>query len=320
MAASTATPTALVHEERTLGRLRRKQAKPVSDRPRRNRAALGFVSPATVLLAIFFVGPILVDAYYSFTNAELGGPAKFVGLQNYRTLASNALWWTSVLQTLEITVVVVVVGVVAALLIALLLSGTFAGKGVYRLMVYLPQSISNASAAIIWVWLFDYQHGPVDQALHAVGINGPAWLTDPHFALLSIAIMILWQGTGFYMIILLAAVENVPRHLIEAVKVDGAGSFRVLWHVILPGIRPTLLFVVLTWTLGALQVFTQPYLATGGGPVQATYTMMYKIYIDVFQGLQLGPAAAEALFLLAVSVVVGVLAIRVLGTDESEEA
>lgn len=316
----TATPSPVV---RTSARVRngRRTLRSTSDRPRRTGAALGFIAPATVLLAALYVAPILVDGYYSVTDAELGSRAGFVGLDNYAALGKDSLWWTSVLHTLELTALVVVVGVIAALLIALLLSGTFVGKGVYRLMVYLPQSISHVSGAIIWVWLFDYQHGPIDALLRAFGINnGPAWLTDPKYALPALAIMILWQGTGFYMVILLAAVENVPKHLIEAARVDGAGWLVVLWHVILPSIRPSLLFVVLTWSLGSLQIFTQPYLATGGGPVQATYTMMFKIYIDVFQGLQLGPAAAEALFLLAVSIVVGILALRFFRTDESEEA
>ena len=289
-------------------------------RPRHNRGALAFIAPAAVLLAALYVAPILVDSYYSFTDAELGSRASWVGLTNYRSLGTDALWWESVLHTIELAAIVVVVGVVAALLIALLLSGTFVGKGVYRLFVYLPQSISHASGAIIWVWLFDYQHGPINQALEAVHLSPAAWLTDPARALPSLAVMILWQGTGFYMVILLAAVENVPKHLIEAAKVDGAGAVRILWSVILPSIRPSLLFVVLTWSLGSLQIFTQPYLATGGGPVNATYTMMFKVYIDVFQGLQLGPAAAEALFLLAVSVVVGVLALRFFRTDETEAA
>jgi multiple sugar transport system permease protein len=300
-------------------RRRRRRAQSAGDRLQRTRA-VGFIGPATVLLILFYVAPILVDAYYSFTNAQFGGHASIVGFGNYRSLAGDSLWWSSVLHTLELAAIIVGVGIVAALLIALLLSGTFVGKGVYRLMVYLPQSISNASGAIIWVWLFDYQHGPIDEALRAVGLNGPAWLTDPRLALLSVAVMILWQGTGFYMVILLAAIENVPRHLIEAAKVEGAGAVRVLWHIILPSIRPSLLFVVLTWSLGALQVFTQPYLATGGGPVEATYTMVYKIYIDVFQGLELGPPAAEAMFLLAVSIIVGVLALRFLRTDEAEGA
>jgi ABC-type sugar transport system permease subunit len=301
-------------------RRRRRTTRSDGGRPRRASAAAGFVGPATVLLILLYVAPIFVDAFYSFTNAQLGSQGSFVGLDNYRSLVADPAWWSSVLHTLEFVIIIVGVGIVVALLLALLLSGTLVGRGVYRLMVYLPQSISHASGAIIWVWLFDYQHGPIDEMLRGLGLNGPAWLTDPQLALPSVALMILWQSTGFFMVILLAAIENVPRYLIEAAEVDGAGGVRVLWNIILPTIRPTLLFVVLTWTLGALQIFTQPFLATGGGPVDATYTMVYKIYIDVFQGLQLGPAAAEALFLLAVSIIVGVLALRFLRTDETEEA
>ncbi len=304
----------------TQARRRRRMTRADGGRPRRTSAAAGFVGPATVLLILLYVAPIFVDAFYSFTNGRLGSQGSFVGLENYRSLVADPAWWSSVLHNLEFVVIIVGVGIVVALLLALLLSGTLVGRGVYRLMVYLPQSISHASGAIIWVWLFNYQHGPIDEVLRALGLNGPAWLTEPQLALPSVALMIFWQSTGFFMVILLAAIENVPRYLIEAAKLDGAGAVRVLWNIILPSIRPTLLFVVLTWTIGALQIFTQPYLATGGGPVDATYTMVYKIYIDVFQGLQLGPAATEALFLLAVSIIVGVLALRFLRTDETEEA
>jgi ABC-type sugar transport system permease subunit len=177
-------------------------------------------------------------------------------------------------------------------------------------VVYLPQSISFASGAVIWTWLFNAQNGPINATLGQLGLAGPAWLTNPHLALLSIIIMSWWRDIGFYMVVLVAAIEGVPYSLVEAARVDGANRWQVLWHVTLPSIRPAMLFVVLTWSLGALQMFTQTYIMTDGGPIEATYTMVLKIYNDAFEALHLGYAAAEAFVLLAVSVVIGIVAVR----------
>ncbi len=273
-------------------------------------AAVGFVGPAMVLLALLYVVPTVVDGIYSITNYQFGGSAHFVGGANYAAVAHDALFWQSAVNTVLFAVLTVGLGTLFSLGAALLLSGTFVGKSIYRFIIYLPQSISFASGAVIWTWLYNSQNGPIDAALQKLGITGPAWLTDPHLALLSIVLMSWWRDIGFYMVVLIAAVEGVPYHLIEAARVDGASRMRVLWHVTLPSIRPAMLFVVLTWGLGALQMFTQSYIMTDGGPVNSTYTIVLKIYTDAFQALRLGYAASEAFVLLAVCMVIGFFAVR----------
>lgn len=263
-----------------------------------------------VLLILLYAVPIILDGFYSLTNDHFGSGGKFVGAANYAAIANDGLFWHSVENNIIFTVLTVGGGTVLSLGVALLLSGSFVGKGVYRFFIYLPQSISFASGAVIWTWLFNAQDGPIDAALLRLGLPAPAWLTDPHLALLSIVIMSWWRDIGFYMVVLVAAIEGVPQLLIEAARVDGARRFKVFWHVTLPSIRPAMLFVVLTWSLGALQMFTQSYIMTDGGPVESTYTVVLKIYNDAFQSLNLGLGAAEAFVLLAVCVVVGVFAVR----------
>jgi len=273
-------------------------------------AGFGFVGPAMVLLALLYFVPIVIDAVYSLTNYQLGGHGHFVGAANYAGVVHDALFWHSVENNVIFAVLTVAVGTMFALGVALLLSGSIVGKSIYRFVIYLPQSISFASGAVIWTWLYNSQDGPINAALARLGLPGPAWLTNPHTALLSIVIMSWWRDIGFYMIVLVAAIEGVPYALVEAARVDGARPVRVLWHVTLPSIRPAMLFVVLTWTLGALQMFTQSYIMTDGGPVESTYTVVLKIYNDAFQELHLGYAAAEAFVLLVVCMVIGLFAVR----------
>lgn len=290
-------------------------ALPLRTRPRlrpstRTGAGFGFVGPAMVLLALLYVVPIVIDAVYSFTDYQLGGHGRFVGLGNYSAVAHDALFWHSVVNNGIFAALTVGIGTFLALAVALLLSGSFVGKSIYRFLIYLPQSISFASGAVIWTWLFNVQSGPINAALAKIGLPAVGWLTDPRLALLSIVIMSWWRDIGFYMVVLVAAIEGVPQSLIEAARVDGASRLRVLWHVTLPSIRPAMLFVILTWTLGALQMFTQSYIMTAGGPVESTYTVVLKIYNDAFQALHLGYAASEAFVLLAVSMLIGIFAVR----------
>ena len=274
------------------------------------KAPFGFVGPALVLLAVLYGVPIILDGYYSLTNDQLGGSGEFVGTANFAAVARDGLFWHSVENNVIFTVLTVGGGTLLALGVALLLSGSFVGKGIYRFVIYLPQSVSFASGAVIWTWLYNAQNGPVDAALSRLGLPAPNWLTDPHLALFSIVIMSWWRDIGFYMVVLIAAIENVPQLLVEAARVDGARRFGVFWHVTLPSIRPAMLFVMLTWSLGALQMFTQSFIMTDGGPVDSTYTIVLKIYNDAFQALNLGLGAAEAFVLLAVCIVVGIFAVR----------
>ncbi len=273
-------------------------------------APFGFVGPALAVLILLYAVPIVLDGFFSLTSDHFGGGGSFVGLANYTSLGTDGLFWQSARNTILFAVITVGGGTVIALGLALLLSGSFVGKSIYRFVIYLPQSISFASGAVIWTWLFNSQDGPIDTALRRLGLPGPSWLTDPHLALLSIIIMSWWRDIGFYMVVLVAAIEAVPQLLIEAARVDGAKRFGVFWHVTLPSVRPAMLFVVLTWSLGALQMFTQSYIMTDGGPVESTYTVVLKIYNDAFQSLDLGLGAAEAFVLLALCIVVGVFAVR----------
>lgn len=278
-------------------------------------AGFGFVGPALVLLAVLYVIPTIVDGAFSLTNYQLGGQAGFVGVANYTALAHDSLFGQSALNTLIFAVLTVGVGTALALGAALLLSGSFVGKGIYRFLIYLPQSISFASGAVIWTWLFNAQDGPINTVLRDLGGSGLNWLTSPHLALFSLVIMSWWRDIGFYMVVLIAAIEGVPQYLYEAARVDGASAWRTLWHVTLPSIRPAMLFVVLTWGLGALQMFTQTYIMTDGGPVQSTYSVVLKIYTDAFQSLHLGYAASEAFVLLFVSIIIGAIAVRWFSRD-----
>lgn len=175
------------------------------------------------------------------------------------------------------------------------------GVGFYRLLVYLPQTVSYTIVAVIWTWLYIPETGPIDRILRAFGLSSVAWLTNTRTAMPALILASVWRDTGLYMLIFVAAIQAVPRSLVESVIVDGGGRFAQLRHVILPSIEAPLLFAAVIASIGAIQMFTQSYVMTGGGPAGATRSIVLKIYQDGFQNLQLGYASAEALVLLVLT-------------------
>ncbi len=273
----------------------------------KRRAGLKFVAPALVLLIILDVAPILTELFYSFTKFSLLKPAHLVGFAEYEALFSDPVFWHSVLRTFYFAGVLVVVGIAVSLGVAVLLTQTIIGTTFHRIVIFLPQTVSYAAGALIWVWLFNPTSGPINTLISSLGGPSIGWLSSPGIAMPSLLIVSLWRDTGYYMLVFLAALANVPTELYEAAHLDGAGPIRTFREVVLPSIRPAMLFVLLTWTLGALQMFTQAYVMTNGGPGNATLSVVLDIYKEGFQDLSLGYASAESfvvfLFCLVLSLV-----------------
>lgn len=274
------------------------------------RAGWWFAFPAALLLILVYVVPIGMNIWYGFTRYNLLSKPVFVGLANYTGILHDALFWWSAFNTVVFTVVLVSLGTVLSLAVAMVLNQSVAGVAIYRLIVYLPQTISYASIALIWAWLFDAQYGPIDQMIQLFGGQPVNWLTSPSLALPSIILTSLWHGTSYYMIIFLAALQNVSPALVEAAQLDGANRRQVFRYVTLPSIQSAILFVLLTWTIGALQLFTQPYVMTNGGPANDTLSIVMKIYEDGFQYLKLGYASAESMILFLVTLLLSIVFVR----------
>ncbi|MDA8437508.1 MAG: sugar ABC transporter permease [Propionibacterium sp.] len=272
---------------------------------RRQRiAGRWLLSPALVVLSLTTIVPMLFAAFLSFTKYDLLSAPRFVGLANYVQLLTDPTFGTAVANTLEFALGQVVIGIVVAFFIAMLFNNPLVGGGLMRTMIYVPQAMSYVTVALLWSFLYDPFVGPIDAALRAAGLPTVNFLTDANAAMPSILGMSLWRNLGYFSIILLAGLKAVPGELIEAAKIDHAGWWARTRHVVIPSMRNTLLFVGVTWFMGGLQMFTQAYVMTQGGPGDATRTVVYDMYQSAFTDLNIGRASAIAVLLFLVVVLV----------------
>jgi multiple sugar transport system permease protein len=271
-----------------------------------------FILPWLFGFLVLTLGPMLFSLYYSFTNYGLQQIAglestKTVGLKNYRQLLDDPKVASSLKNTFIYTVMMVPGKIIVALLLAMLLMRvTEKLAGVFRTIFYLPHITPPVAIGVMLLFLFNGTVGIVNKALGAIGIQGPYWTTDPHWIKPSIAIMDIW-ACGGTMVILLAALYGVPKHLYEAASMDGAGRWRRFKDVTLPMISPALFFVFIILTIAGLNQFTQAYTAYfGAGGSQPEAALFYSIYLfkNAFEFFNMGFASAMAWLLFAISMVI----------------
>lgn len=270
-------------------------------------AGLVLVSPAVVAIFLTSVIPLVLAFYFSLTDYTLLAPPRWVGLANYVAIVRDPVFWEAIRNTLSFAASQVGIGLVVVILVAALFNGHLFGGPVMRTIIYLPQAASYVVVALVWTLLLDPAVGPINAALAASDWAPVYFLSDPQWAMPSIVVMSMWRNLGYFMIIVLAALKSVPAELLEAAKIDGANAVQRFWSISLPTIKGVVTFVAVTWFLGALQMFTQAYVMTGGGPVNATRTIVYLMYDEAFTNLSIGKACAMAvmLFLLVVVLSLG---------------
>ena len=267
---------------------------------RRKEAATGYllILPVLVCTTVFFFGPMAYSFFWSFTTYNGLTEPQWVGLQNYVDLLHDPLFRHACQNTAIFAVVTMTIGPALGLGSALLLDRKIRARGFFRAIYFVPVTTSLVVVATIWKMLMNDQ-GLFNHLLSLVGIPGHDWLADPTTALFAVCAASIWQGFGFETVIFLAALQTVPRELLEAAQVDGAGPLRRFWHVTLPALRPTLLFVSVVGVIGAFQVFDQVFVMTQGGPIESTTTVVYYL-VNQFRALDLGHASAAAYFLVVV--------------------
>lgn len=270
---------------------------------RQRRAGVALMGPAMIVIILVAVVPLLLALYYSFTRYTLLESPVWVGLDNYVAIANDPVVWEALGNTLTFAVSQVAIGMVVVVLVAALFNGHLFGGPAMRTIIYLPQAASYVVVALIWNLLLDPAVGPINSMLSAIGLGPAYFLSDPLLAMPSIVVMSMWRNLGYFMIIVLAALKSVPPELHEAAKLDGANAFQRFWSISLPSIRGVLSFVAITWFLGALQMFTQSYVMTGGGPINATRTIVYLMYDSAFTYLDIGRACAMAVLLFVMVVI-----------------
>jgi multiple sugar transport system permease protein len=273
-----------------------------------SRAVWGwlFAGPALVVIAVFFLLPVLAALVLSVTDYDLYAIAsihnvRFVGLRNYADLLTNPLFWQALGNTVYFVVVGVPLSLAASLGGAVLLHAKTARyAGFFRTAYFAPSVTTVVAVAVIWRYLLHTRYGLINYALAQLGVAPIDWLGDPHWAMPAIILFAVWKNFGYNLVILLAALGTIPADLYEAAELDGAGAWAQFRHVTVPGIRGTLVFVGILTVAGYFQLFAEPYVMTQGGPAQSTLSVLYLLYDEGFKWWNLGRASAVAfvLFLL----------------------
>jgi len=262
-----------------------------------------FVLPAALLIVVFGLVPIGWSLLLSFQSSDFVSPPKWVGLANYQALRDDPEFRAAIVRTLVYTALFVPIVVLGGLAVAVALNAKVRFISIYRTAVFVPVAASTVATAIIFNWLLEPTFGLVNWALGLVGLGPYGFFQDPDQALAAVVVMTSWGWIGFNAIIYLAALQGIPRELIEAATIDGAGRFATFRRITWPLLGPATLFLVVWASINALQVFDEIYVSTRGGPLQATTVVVFYLYQQAFQFFAAGYGAAIA-YVLFVAILV----------------
>jgi multiple sugar transport system permease protein len=276
---------------------------PVGVRVRRLIPAYLFILPGTLLFVVWTLYPLLVSLVMSFAEWNLIKPSQFIGLENYRRALSDPVFWMSLRNTLLYTIITVPAQMVLGLGVALLLDTPLRARALFRTIYYIPVVTSWVVVSLLFTYLFNAQAGLINWLLQSVGLIGKPinWLGEAGTANLVIALLGIWKGVGWTMVIFLAGLQSIPVDLHEAAAIDGAGGWQRLRYITIPLLQRTTLFVLVLLTIGGFQVFISVYIMTGGNPVHRTDVLLTYMYDNAFSYLDLGYGSALS-YLFAIMV------------------
>lgn len=263
------------------------------------------VAPYVVHLAIFFGYPLLFSLVLVFHRWDVVTPMEFIGLKNFWRLFQDDLFFRALLNTGVFLAVHIPLQILVALFFAELLNKKLFGRSVFRAIYFLPVVVSGVVVTILFQQLFAFDTGFINNLITALGGSRVPWLSSPDLAMPSIAILATWKNVGLYVILFLAGLQNVPSALYESAEIDGANAWQRWWNVTLPMLNPMVVTVVVLSTIGGFSLFIEPYVLTGGGPLNSTLSALLYIYNQAFYFNHMGYAAALGLcFALMILVVV----------------
>ncbi len=260
----------------------------------------------------FVVYPMAASFYYSFTFYPILGHPQWTGLENYRLLFNDRLFKTATYNTAYFAFLSVPTGLVLALILALAMNREIVARPLYRTIFYLPTLMPAVANAILWLYLLNSQYGLINIALRALGLPTIPFLSSIKWSKPALIFM-SWWGVGGTMVILLAALQDVPQSLYDAAAIDGAGGWRKFWHITLPMISPAMFFLLVTGLIGAFQTFTASYIMTAGGPADSTLMYALYTYRVAFERMNMGYACSLAWILLVITGALTVLMFRLSG-------
>ena len=273
-----------------------------------------FIAPAAILFAIFTIYPIVSSFILSF-QTSVRGQYVFAGLDNYKRLLEDAIFWKALGNTFIIFVVQVPIMLILALILASLLNSQLLKlKGFFRVSFFLPAITSLVAYSILFSIMLQ-EEGILNTFISYLGVDRISWLSDPFWAKVSIILAMTWRWTGYNMVIFLAALQNVPEEMYEAASIDGAGKIRKFFSITVPSLKPVILFAAILSTIGTLQLFDEPYNLTKGGPADATMSLGLYIYQNGFNYFDFGYASAIAYAVVVLVAVLTFVQFKVTGDD-----
>lgn len=263
------------------------------------------VSPYIIYFLVFVAFPVGFSVYLTFNNWNIISPMEFAGLSNYKRLFNDALFWKAVFNTLIFLAIHIPLQIVIALFFAELLNQKIKFSGFFRAAFFLPVIVSGVVVTILWQQLYGFDTGLLNRMLVKIGLAKVGWLTDPNWAMPSIAVMATWKNVGLYVILFLVGLQTVPPQYYEAAELEGATHLQKFFRITLPIINPTIFMVIVLSTIGGFSLFIEPYVMTGGGPLNSTVSAVLYIYKQGFFYHHMGYAATLGFFfaLLILSVV-----------------
>ncbi|MEP6857593.1 MAG: sugar ABC transporter permease [Gemmatimonadales bacterium] len=274
-------------------------------------------APYAAFLLVISAYPIVFALVLVFLRWDLVTAPSFAGFDNLRMLANDGRFWRAVANTFVFLSIHVPLQIVTALGLALALNRKLAGRGFWRAAFFLPVVISGAVVAILWSNLYATDVGLINKLLVKIGLTPVSWLTDPNTAMPAIAVMVTWKNVGFYVIIYLAGLQYIPRSCQEAIEIEGASAWQRFRYLTLPSLLPQTILVVTLSTINGFQLFIEPYVMTGGGPLRRTYSVVLYLYTNAFAYQKMGYAATIGVALALIIGVVVFIQRRVIGKAEA---
>lgn len=264
------------------------------------------VSPYLLFVLVFVAFPVLFCFFLTFNKWNIISTMKFVGFDNYYRLFHDRLFWKAIGNTLRFLLLHIPLQLIVSLFLAYLLNQKIKAASFFRSAFFMPVIVSGVVVTILWQQILGFDSGTINRLLMSIGIPKVGWLVNPDVAIYSIAVMATWKNVGLYVILFLVGLQTVPTQYYEAAKMEGATRWQQFWHITLPMINPTIFMVVILSTIGGFSLFIEPYVMTGGGPLNSTLSAVLYIYKQAFQFYNMGYSATLGFFyaLIIMSVVV----------------
>ena len=274
------------------------------------------VSPYLLYVIVFVLFPVLFCFFLTFHKWNIIAPMHFIGVNNYSRLFHDRLFWKAIGNTLKFLLLHIPLQLTVSLFLAELLNRKIRVISFFRASFFMPVIVSGVVITILWQQLFGYDTGMINRLLTAIGLQKTGWLVNPDIAIYSIAIMATWKNVGLYVILFLVGLQTVPPQYYEAAKLEGASRWQQFYHITLPMINPTIFLVVVLSTIGGFSLFIEPYIMTGGGPLNQTLSAVLYIYKQAFQYYNMGYSATLGFFYALMIMTVVVLQKRFIEKEE----